>query len=98
VVRFSLLFKSETFELLKKYKPKTAANLSDIVKINFEDAMSQADQAIVGHEWDRAITLLKQAVRQAEATKDIDNTNLARYNMTFCLYMNKQYCDVLVLT
>jgi cellulose synthase operon protein C len=98
VVRSSSPFKSEALELLKKYKPKTAANLSDIAKLNFEDAMSQADQAIAGHEWDRAITLLKQAVRRAEAIKNIDKTNLARYNMAFCFYMNKQYYEALVLT
>ena len=101
VVRYASPFKSEALSLLKKYKPKAAEKFSEIAKLNYEDAISGADQAIASHEWDRAIALLKQAVRRAETAKDIDKVNLARYTMAFCYYMNKekaQYYEAAVLT
>jgi TolA-binding protein len=99
VVRFGsgLSFKPEALELLKKYKPKAAEKLGDIARLSYEDALSQGEQAIASHDWDRAIPLLRQAVRRAEAAKDIDKTNYGRYHLAFCHYMNKQYYEALVL-
>ncbi len=42
-------------------------------------------------------TLLKQAVRRAEAAKNIDQLNTARYDLAFGYYMNKRYYEALVL-
>jgi tetratricopeptide (TPR) repeat protein len=97
VVRYSSPFKSEAIALLQQYKPKAALNASNIANLNYEDAVSQSDQAIASHEWDRAIALLKQAVRRADPARDPDKANYARYNMAFCYYMNKQYYEADVL-
>jgi tetratricopeptide (TPR) repeat protein len=97
IVRFSSPFKSEAIAMLQQYKPKVALNALNIANLNYEDAISQSDQAIASHEWDRAIALLKQAVRRADPAKDHDKANYARYNMAFCYYMNKQYYEADVL-
>ncbi len=97
VVRYSSPFKSEAIALLQKYKPKVAQSAASIANLSYEDASAQSDQAIAGHEWDRAVALLRQAVRRADPAKDHDKANYARYNMAFCLYMNKQYYEADVL-
>ncbi len=53
--------------------------------------MGQADDAIGSQEWDTAIALLTAAVRKADPAKNLDKANLARYNLSFCYFMNKQY-------
>jgi tetratricopeptide (TPR) repeat protein len=97
VVRFASPFKSEALALLQQYKPKVALNAANIANLTYEEAVSQADQAIASHEWDRAIALLKQGVRRADPAKDPDKANLARYTLAFCYYMNKQYYEANVL-
>ena len=49
------------------------------------------------HEWERAISLLTAAIRKADPAKNLDKANLARYNLAFCYYMNKQYYEADVL-
>jgi tetratricopeptide (TPR) repeat protein len=93
VVRFSSPFKSEAITLLQKYKPRVAASAASIANLSYEDAVAQSDQAIAARDWDRAILLLKQAVRRADPARDPDKANHARYNMAFCLYMNKQFYE-----
>src|SRR5262249_21348056 len=56
-----------------------------------------SDQAISSQEWDRAIALLKQAIRRADPAKDHDKANLARYTLAFCYYKNRQYYEADVL-
>jgi tetratricopeptide (TPR) repeat protein len=97
VVRYSSPFKSEAIALLQKFKPRVAQNAASIANLSYEDATSQSDQAIAAHEWDRAVALLRQAVRRADPAKDHDKANYARYNMAFCLYMNKQFYEAAVL-
>ena len=60
-------------------------------RLSYEEAITQADQAMAAHEWDRAIALLRVAVRRADPARDPDKANLARYNMAFCCYMDKRY-------
>ena len=55
VVRYSSPYKPEAIELLKKYKPRAASNATDIVKLNYEEAVSTGESAISSQEWDRAI-------------------------------------------
>ena len=38
----------------------------EIARLTYQDAMEQADEAIASQEWDRAITLLKAAMRKAD--------------------------------
>ena len=98
VVRFSSPYKAEAVGLLKKYKPSAALKATDVARLNYEDAVAQAEQAIASHEWDRAAALLKQAVRRAEVLRDVDKTNYARYNLAFVYYMDKRYYEAAVLT
>ena len=74
-----------------------AARAEEIARLTYEDAVGQADEAIASHEWDRAIVLLKAAVRKADPRRDIDKANRARYNLAFCYYMNKQFYEANVL-
>jgi hypothetical protein len=98
VVRYSSPSKAEALELLKKYKPKAAANAENLSRMGYEELDGQADQAIASQEWDKAIEALKLAVRKADPTKDPDKANLARYKLAFCYYMNKRFYEANVLT
>lgn len=97
VVRYASPFKNEALTLLKKYKPSSAIKVEEIARLNYQDAMEQADDAIASNEWDRAIALLKAAARKAGAVQDIDKMIMARYNLSFCYFMNKQYYESYVL-
>ena len=65
--------------------------------MTFSDAVTQADEAIASRDWERAIALLRAATRKADPRRDIDKLNQARYNLSFCYYMNKQYYESNVL-
>lgn len=97
VVRFASPFKGEAIALLKKYKPSAAVKADEIARLPFEDVMARGDEAIAAHEWERAISLLKVAIRKADPLRDSDKLNLARYNLAFCYYMNKQYYEADIL-
>jgi tetratricopeptide (TPR) repeat protein len=97
VVRYASPYKNEAIALLKKYKPSAAVKAEEIARLPFADVMSKADDAIYAHEWDRAIALLKSALTKANPAREVDNLNLARYNLAFCYYMNKQYYEANIL-
>jgi TolA-binding protein len=97
VVRYASPFKSEALTLLKKYKPKAAIKAEEISRLTYQDAMEKADDAIASHEWERAILLLKAATRKVDMVREIDKLNMARYNLAFCYYMNKQFYEADVL-
>jgi tetratricopeptide (TPR) repeat protein len=97
VVKYTSPYKKDALALLKKYKPSAAVKAEEIVRLSYEDAVGQADEAIAAHEWEKAITLLKAAVRKADPARSIDKANMARYNLAFCYYMNKQYYEADVL-
>lgn len=86
VVRYYSPFKAEAIELLKKYRPAAAQRASQIANMSYDEASAQADSAISTHEWDRAIQFLKQAVRRAGPSRDIEKANLARLRMAYCYY------------
>ncbi len=98
VVRYASPYKNEAIALLKKYKPSAAVKAEEIARLPFADVMSRADDAIYAHEWDRAITLLKAAMNKVNPAREIDNLNLARYNLAFCYFMNKQYYESNILS
>ncbi|MGP0066265.1 MAG: tetratricopeptide repeat protein [Isosphaeraceae bacterium] len=98
VVRYPTPFKSDALALLKKYKPSAAIKAEEITKLPFKDVMERADEAIASQEWERAITLLKSAVRKADPVREIENLNLARYNLAFCYYLNKQFYEADILS
>jgi cellulose synthase operon protein C len=97
VVRYASPYKNEALTLLKKYKPNTAAKAEEIARLSYDAAVSQADEAIAARDWERAIVLLKAAVRKVDPRRDIDKANRARYNLSFCYYMNKQFYEANVL-
>ncbi|MBV8266036.1 MAG: tetratricopeptide repeat protein, partial [Planctomycetaceae bacterium] len=78
-------------------RPRAAVAFEVVAKLNYEDAMSQSEQAIASREWDKAIVLLKQAIRKADPAKEPEKANLARYKLAYCLYMVKQYYEAEVL-
>ncbi|MDR3636162.1 MAG: tetratricopeptide repeat protein [Isosphaeraceae bacterium] len=97
VVRVSSPHKSEAVALLKQYKPNAARGLEDIAKMNYDDAMAAADQAISAQEWDQAVACLKQGVRKADPAKEPDKANTARYMMAFCYFKNKRYYEAVAI-
>jgi tetratricopeptide (TPR) repeat protein len=97
VVRFASPYKKDALALLKKYKPSAGMKAEEIARLTYEDAMGRADEAIAAQEWERAITLLKAAVRKADVVREIEKVNLARYNLAFCYYKNQQYAEADVL-
>ncbi len=97
VVRYASPFKNEALVLLKKYKPNAAIKAEEIARLTYQDAMEKADEAIASHEWERAITLLKAAGRKSDIVREPDKVNMARYNLAFCYFMNKQFYEAFVL-
>jgi cellulose synthase operon protein C len=97
VVRFASPFKNEALALLKKYKPSAAIKAEEIARLTYQDAMERADDAMASHEWDRAIVLLKAATRKADPVREVEKVNMARYNLAFCYFMNKQYYEAYVM-
>ena len=97
VVRYPSRYKSEALALLRQYKPKTAANLAEIGKLDYESAMTQAEESISTQDWPSAEALLKQAIRRAEMLKDIEKTNYARYHLAFVNYSDKRFYEAAVL-
>jgi tetratricopeptide (TPR) repeat protein len=98
VVKYASPYKKEAIALLKKYRPSAAVRAEEIARLPFADVMGRADDAINAHEWDRAIALLKAAITKANPAREVDNLNLARYNLAFCYYMNKQYYESNILS
>jgi tetratricopeptide (TPR) repeat protein len=97
VVRYASPFKKDALALLKKYKPSAAVRAEEIAKLTYEDAMGQADDAIGSHEWEKAIALLTAAIKKADPARNPEKANLARYNLSFCYYMNKEYYEAGVM-
>jgi hypothetical protein len=98
VVKVYSPFKAEALALLKQYAPKTAVNADAITKLNFDDAVAQADGSISTGEYDKAIVILRYALKKGVGTQPIDKINKARYTLAYSLYMTKHYYDAAVLT
>jgi len=97
VVRYASPYKNDSLALLKKYKPSSAMKAEEIARLNYEDTIARAEEALQSHEWDRAITLLKAAISKADPRRDVDKANFARYELAFAYYMNKQFYEADVL-
>jgi hypothetical protein len=97
IVRYASPHKKDALALLKKYKPSAAVRAEEVARLTYEDAMGQADEAMASHEWERAIALLRAAVKKADPIKNPEKANMARYNLAFSHYMNKQYYEADVL-
>jgi cellulose synthase operon protein C len=97
VVRIPSPFRMEAVDLLKQYKPKTAAAALDPARLSYEDARGMAEQAIASQEWDRAIPALKVAIRKADAAREVDKVNEARYLLALSYLKNGQPYEAEVL-
>jgi len=97
VVRVVSPFKPDALALLQKHRPNTAFNLADVSKLSYDEAMAQAEQAISLLDHDKAINILKVAVRKADPVRDPVKANRARYMQAFCYYMTKRYYEAAVL-
>lgn len=96
VVRYYSPYKPEAVELLKKYKPSAALRANQLATLSYDDAYSQAESAVSTHEWDRAIDLLRHAIRKADPRKDIDKANRARYLLAYTFYMGEHYYEAAI--
>jgi outer membrane protein assembly factor BamD (BamD/ComL family) len=96
-VRYYSKYKPEALALLQKYRPRTADAASIPANLTYDDAVSQAEEAISLQEWNRAIPLLKAAIRRADPTKDIEKVNRARYLLAFAYYQSEHYYEADVL-
>jgi hypothetical protein len=96
VVRTPTRFKNDALALLKKYKPNTAIQASEIARLNFDEASAQGEEAIAAREWDRAVALLRAALAKA-GPRQADRTDLLRYNMAYAFYMNGDHPEAEVL-
>jgi cellulose synthase operon protein C len=97
VVRYASPYKKDALEMLKKYKPSAALRAEDILRISYEDAVNQANEAIGSQDWVKAIALLKAAVRKADPARSPDKANHARYLLAFCYFKNNQLYEADVL-
>ncbi len=93
VVRYYSPFKAEAVELLKKYRPNAASNATAIANLSYEDALGQAEAALSTEEFDRAVTLLQQAIRRVDPRVDSEKANRARYYMAYAAYAAKRYYE-----
>ncbi len=98
VVRVYSPFKAEALALLQKVAPKTAINAASIAGLSFDDSVAQADGAISTQEYDKAIALLRSALKKGTGVQTVDKLNKARYTLAFCCYMTKRYYEAAVLT
>lgn len=97
VVRFYSPYKPEALELLRKYKPKSALTANQIAAMSYDDSMVQADSSLSTHEWDRAITLLRHAIKRADPAKEPVKANEARYLLSYAYYSSQRYYESAVL-
>lgn len=86
VARYTSKYKPEAVELLKKHRKSASARPEQIANMTFDQAMSEASNAVDSSEWDRAITLFRQAIHRADPQKDIEKVNVARQSMAYAYY------------
>ena len=97
VVRVVSPFKPEAIALLQKYRPNAALNAADISKLNYDEAVAQAGQAISTLAYENAIVLLKLAIRKADPARDPAKANSARYMLAYACMMSKRYYEAAVV-
>jgi cellulose synthase operon protein C len=90
-------FKSEALALLQKYRPNAALSAADISKLNYDDAMAQAGQAMSTLAYENAISLLMHAIAKAGPTRDPAKVNSARYMLAAAELMLKRYYEAAVI-
>jgi cellulose synthase operon protein C len=97
VVQVVSPFKPEAIELLQKYRPNAALSASDVSKLNYDDALAQATQAISTLAYENATVLLKLAIRKADPAREPAKANKARYMLAYASIMNKRPYEAAVV-
>jgi tetratricopeptide (TPR) repeat protein len=97
VVRYASPYKKDSLELLKKYRPSAAAQAQELRRLTFDDAYSQGEEAIASQEVPRAIAFLTEAVRKGDLARRLNKVNLARFQLAYAYYMDRQFDDAYVL-
>jgi hypothetical protein len=97
VVRYVSPFKPEALALLQKYRPNAALNAADISKLNYDEAMAQAGQAVNTLAYENAIALLKHAIAKVAPSRDAAKLNAARFLLANAELMTKKYYEAAVL-
>lgn len=97
VARYATPLKGEAVRLLAQNRPKADKPTPIPANITFDAAIDQAEKAIRAQDWDRAITLLKAAVKAADPAKDPDKANEARYMMAYCYFQTDRYYEAALL-
>lgn len=97
VVRYYSPHKPEALKLLQKYQERSARRANQVANLSYEDAMSQADTAISTHDWGLAEALLKQAIRRAKRSRELEKVNRARYYLAYVYYASDRYYEAAVL-
>ncbi len=98
VVHFVSPFKAEALSLLQKYRPNAALSAADISKLNYDDAIAQAGQAISTKAYENAIALLNHAIAKVGPARDATKLNAARYMLAFSDLMLKRYYEAAVIS
>jgi hypothetical protein len=97
VVRVVSPFKPEAIELLQKYRPKSVLTATDLSKLNYDDAMTQAGQELSTLAYENAIVLLKLAVRRIDPAREPAKANKARDMLAYASIMNQKYYEAAVV-
>ena len=91
VVRVSSPFKPEALAILQKYRPSAALSASDAAKLTFDDAVNEANSAISGDDYARAIVLLRVALKKVDPTRDLVKANRARMLLGYAFYKSNRF-------
>ncbi len=97
VVKISSPFKPEGMAILQKYRPTAAMSAADAAKMTFDDAVNEANQAISGDDFKRAIMLLRLAGRKVDPTRDLVKANRARMLLGYALYKANRFDEAAVV-
>jgi len=97
VVKFYSPFKAEALALLNKVAPKAAISAESIARLSFDDAEAEATAAISSNEYDKAIAILRMALRKGVGTQPVEKLNKVRYTLAFAFYMSKRYYEAAIL-
>ena len=97
VVRISSPFKPEALAILQKYRPSVALSASDAARLSFDDAVNEANQAISGDDFARAIVLLRVALRKVDPTRDLVKANRARMLLGYAFYKSNRFEEAAVV-
>ncbi len=97
VVRVVSPFKPEALALLQKYRPNAALSAADAAKLTFDEALTEANQAISNEDYKRAISLLRLAARKVDPGKELVKANRGRVSLGYALFKSGRFEEAAVV-